>query len=108
MKEVLGSIDTHRPGLPLPVQAAVLSSMGQTEQAVLVWERAYAENPTDIRIANEYADALADSDNYEKLNDFVLESPLQDSNKTYYLLRADQNEKVIDLANARLAPTTRQ
>ena len=102
VREVLGSIDTHAPKLAPSVEAAILSSRGEFEKAIPIWERAYREEPDDIVIAHEYADALAAAGRDDELVEFVHASPLSASNKTYFLLVAGQNDDVINLASATL------
>ena len=107
VEEVLGSMDTHSPQIPLPIQAIIMSSMNKADAAIPVWEQAYKEDPTNTFIAAQYADALADTGKNEALTAFVLESPLPAGNKTYFLLRAGENRRVIELATPILAvPTT--
>ena len=107
VKEVLGGINTHSPKLPLSVEAASLSSKGEFSMAVPIWEMAYKEDTADAFVAHKYADALADAGKNRELADFVGKSPLNVSNKTYFLLRAGQNEDVIELATRALtAPPT--
>ena len=103
VREVLGSLDTHSPKLPPPVVAAMLSLRGEFGEAMSVWKQAYEENPTDPTIAYRYADALADAAKDEELAKFVPESPLPVHEKTYFLLRAGQNQEVVDLATEALA-----
>ena len=105
--EVLEVIDTRKPKLPLPVEAVIVSSRGEPGEAIPIWEQAYKEDPTYESIAYQYADALADAGKDEELAKFVPESPLPVSNKTYFLLRAGQNEEVVNLASETLAEPAR-
>ena len=103
IKEVLGGINTHSPRFPLPVEAAILSARGAFGEAILIWEKAYNEDPTNESIAHHYADALADAGEYEKLSKLVAVAPMEVYNRTYFLLRVGLNQEVIDLATETLA-----
>ena len=105
VNEVLGSINSRIPEPPLPIKATILSSKGQSEEAISLWEQAYREDTDNVDIAYHYADALADANRYHELIEFVQESPLATYNKTYFLLRADQNQGVVDLATKALSDT---
>ena len=107
VKDVLGSIESHSPEIPLPIQATILASMEKFDAAISLWERANEEDPEDEFIAIRYADALADAGKDIQLTDFILNSASPMNNKTYYLLRAGRNQEVIDLATSMLsAPAT--
>ena len=103
IREVLRNISSHSQEPPLPVQAAILSTMGESAKAIPIWKEAHREDPTDIFIAYQYADALADAGENEELAKFVHESPLPVDTKIYFLLRAGHNQEVIDLATETLA-----
>ena len=103
VKEVLGSINTHSAEPPLPVQATILSSRGKLQEALPVWKRAHEEDPEDMAIAYRYANALADAGENEQLAAFVTKSPLHIHNRTYFLLRAGDNQGVIDTATGILS-----
>ena len=103
VRQVLGSMNTHSPTLPLPVEALILSSRGDFDEAIRIWEQAYEEDPADEFIANRYADALANAGKDEELAKFVAKAPIPIHNRVYYLLRAGQNQEVIDLATATLS-----
>ena len=105
IKEVLRSIDRHRPKLPLHIEAAILSSMGQLSKAIPIWEEAYEENPANVQIAHRYADTLAAAGRLNELATFIPGSPMGVHNKTYFLLRAGRNQEVIDLATEDLDST---
>ena len=100
--EVLGSITSHSPKVPLHVQAAVASSRGRIVDAIPIWRRAYEEDKSDETIAKRYADALLDADELDQLVKFIPDSPLSITDKTYLLLRAEENRSVIDLATMSL------
>ena len=80
----------------------MLSSRGEIDAAIDIWQQAYEEDPTRAVIANAYAEALADSGKKAKLADFVPKSPLPTEKKTYFLLRAEQNQEVVDMATETL------
>ena len=103
VREVLGSLNTDSPKIPLSVEAAILSSRGEYSEAMPIWERAYEEDPTDITIAYQYADALAGAGKDEKLAKLVAEVPMLVHDSVYFLLRAGQNQQVIDVATAALS-----
>ena len=103
VREFLRTLDTHQPKPPLTVEAAALTSIGQPEEAALAWKRAYAENPQNMAIAHEYADALVASGDHEQLSAFIFDSPLSDSDKAYFLLRIGENHRVIEVATSNLA-----
>ena len=105
--EVLRSIRTQTPTLPLAVEAAVLSAMGEHSEAVPKWEQAYEQNPNDVAIAYHYADALVSTGRDKELAEFLPNSPLYVHNQTYLLLRAGMNQEVVELATSTLAePST--
>ena len=109
IREVLKSMDTHRLTLtlPLPVEATILSSIGEFSKAIPIWEQAFNEDPTGRFIADGYADALAAAGKDEELAEFVSEAPIAIHNKVYFLLRAGRNQEVIDLATTALSePST--
>ena len=103
IKEVLSSITSHSPQLPLSVEAAMLSIMGEFDKAIAIWEQAYKEDPSNESTAFNYADALADAGEYEELTRLVTEAPMEVHNRTYFLLRAGYNQEVIALATEALA-----
>ena len=103
VSEVLESIDTHEPEVPLSVKAALLSSRGNINEAIGVWEQAYEEEPADLHIAHEYAEALTDAGRNADLANFLPKSRLSFANRTYFLLRAGLDEEVIELASRTLA-----
>ena len=98
VSQVLESIESHKPVLPLAIHAAVRSLMGESRDAIPVWKQAYREDPNNESIARRYAEALADEGRDEELAEVVSESCLSADTKTYYLLRIGRNQEVIDLA----------
>ena len=99
---LLQSIREDTPVLPLTMQASILGSMGQTDDAVLLWERAFQQDPTDVRVAYRYADTLANAGNLTELSEFLKHSPLDDDDKAYFYLRGNFNEEVVTLATKAL------
>lgn len=102
IREVLANINTHSPTVPLHLQAAIESSRGEIDRAIPIWRQAHEEEPSDEHIAHGYADALAVAEEYDELTAFVPNAPLAIADKTYFLLRSGENQKVIDLATTDL------
>ena len=100
VEEVRRSID--RPRIPLQITAAVLSSMGEHDRALQTLEQAYEEDPTNPPIAHQYATTLAVTGRFDELAEFIPNSPIPVHNKTYFLLRAGQDQEVVDLASKNL------
>ena len=107
IRRLLMGLNTHIPVLPLSVEAATLAAKGEVEKALIVWDQAYEEDPHDIGIAGSYAEALLAAGKHEKLAQFVPDSPLSDDQKIYLLLRAEENELVVDLASEVLNMTSK-
>ena len=99
IKRVLKAVETHPLEIPLPLQAAILSARGVSDEAMEVWRRAYDEDPSDKRVTVGYADALAEAALQDELRELVASSEMDIEQKTYYLLRADCNEEVVELAD---------
>ena len=106
VREVLGSMNSHRPTMPLPVEGAILSSMGEFTKAIPIWQQANKEDPTDEFIANQFAETLADAGRDDDLVEFVREAPISVSRRIYFLLRAGRNQEVIDQATVALTEPT--
>lgn len=102
MERVLGAINEPGPKPPLPIEALRLYSLGEYDDALAVWERAYQEDPEDMVIADYYADTLFRAGYGERLHEFVMDSPISTDQKTYYLLLADANEDVVRIATEML------
>ena len=101
-KALLQSIREDTPVLPLTMQASILGSMGQTDDAVLLWARAFQQDPTDVRVAYRYAEALANGGQMMELSEFLKHSPLDEDDKTYFYLRGNFDEEVVTLATEKL------
>ena len=107
VREVLGNLRSPIANLPLQLEAALLSSAGDLTDAVHAWREAYNEDPANERVAYRYADAMADGGQFNELVSFIAETPpLSRNNLVYFLLRADENQKVIDLASQFLEEET--
>ena len=102
IQRLLRGLNEHRPVLPLAVEAATFSARGELDKALTAWEQAYVEDPEDTAVAYSYAEVLANTGEYEILTSFVEHSPLLIEDKAYFLLRAGENEKVIDLTTKAL------
>lgn len=85
--------------LPLIAKAAILMSQGDLDRALQIWEQVYDDDPTDANTTYAYANALAEAGENDRLSKLIDNSEMAAHNKTYFLLRADQNEKVIEVAN---------
>lgn len=105
IREVLGSINSQRIKVPLPIEAASLSSIGRYEESIPIWKEAIEEAPEDVNIAHGYADALVSAGSMKELTEFIPNSPLPDHDKIYFLLAAEQNQQVIDMATEFLTET---
>jgi len=98
-RQLLTSIAEDTPVLPLTVQASLLGAQGQVDDAILLWEKAFEQEPDNRRLAHRYAEALADTKQYDQLGEFVKRAPFSPEDGTYYYLRAFRNEDVIALAS---------
>ena len=96
--EVLAELNRRSSELPLTIEASILTSTGNLNEAIPLWQRAVEEDPKNTSIALRYAEVLADAKKYDLLVAFVTEAPLNVDSKIYYLLRADENQTVIDLS----------
>lgn len=85
--------------LPSSLTGAVVKESGDLEGALKYWREALKEDPEDVGVAWEVADMLARLHRHEELKQSVIKSPIDGSNKTYFLLRANDNEGVIAIAN---------
>ena len=103
VEEVIESITpTHRPHLPPQMEALTLSSRGEYNEAISIWEQVLSEDPDNVSLAYHYANALANDGKYEELTKYIPRSPLPPDNRIYFLLRAGENQKVIELATTTL------
>ena len=100
--EVLESIRSPIPTLPPAAEAAIMSAMGDYNQAIPIWKQVYDKAPNDVPIAYRYADALVQAGRYEELAKLLPGSPLYVHNKTFLLLRAGKDQEVVDLATEAL------
>ena len=97
-KQLLSSIASDVPQLPLPLQAALAVSIGYVDAGMMLWKEAVEEEPTDTHLAFRYASLLMDEEKFEPLRDFIPNSALDADDRSYFLLRAHFNEEVISLA----------
>ena len=88
--------------IPPILEAQILDGMGEYEEALPLWRQVYLDDPEDEGLAQRYASALANAKKHEELLEFVDSSPanmaLSPGNLTYFLLRANANERVIEVA----------
>ena len=98
-KALLTSIAEDMPVLPLTMQASILGSMGLIDDAILLWEKAFEQEPDDRPLAYRYAEALAQAERYELLGEFLKKAPFTPDSTTYFYLRAFRDEDVIALAS---------
>lgn len=85
--------------LPSSLTGAVVKESGDLQGALKYWREALKEDPEDVGVAWEVADMLARLHQHEELKEFVIKYPIDDSSKTYFLLRANDNQGVIAIAN---------
>ncbi len=102
VREVLGSMITPTPTLPLEIEAAVLSAIGNYEEAIPKWKRAYEEAPARVSIAYRYRDALVRAGRDEELVDFLPESPLQNYDKDILSSKSWEKSRSHRLGNGSL------
>ena len=105
IRQVLRSVNTDKPTIPLQLQAVVLSSMGHYDEAIPIWKDAIEQDPEDERTAYGFADALAAANAIEDLKNFIPNSPIPDYRKIYFLLVANQNKEAVTLATEVLSDT---
>ena len=70
VSEVLRNIESKDVELPLTIQAALVSETGTPLEAVSLWKEAYDEDPNDLHIAEEYAEALIQANRPEETYSF--------------------------------------
>ena len=102
MQDVQESIDSHIFRPPPEIKAITLSSRGEFQEAIPIWEQIFLQEPDDADIAYQYGEALAGGGKLEELAELALNSPLPPNNKTYFLLRAGRNEEVVEIATKSL------
>lgn len=85
--------------LPSSLRGAVVRESGDLEGALRYWKEAFKEHPDDEGIAYSLADVFVRLQRLDQLKEFVVQSPLDGTNKTYFLLRANDNEGVIAVAD---------
>ena len=105
IRQALNSINTartRRPRFAPRLEAAIHFENGDIDGAIEVWKRAYQENVRDAEMADEYANALADAGKRDELvalvDEFISNEISSFVHLTFLLLRAQANERVLDLA----------
>ena len=106
IKQMVRAIDTEPPEPPAVVRAMVLSDSGDYAAALPLWEAAWLGYPGDPFVAYGYANAMVETSHHDDAADFVITAPIDTPNKTYFLLRCDRNQEVIDLATTSLSDRT--
>lgn len=100
VRAVLQGINaTHRPHLPPQVEALMLSSRGDYDEAISILQQVLSEDPKDESISHLYADTLASAGKTQELAAFIPKSAMTVDNKIYFLLRIGQNQRVLDLSS---------
>ena len=89
--------------LPLIAKAAIFTSQGELGRALQLWKQVYEEDPTDANTIYAYANALTEAGENDRLLNLIDGANMAAHNKTYFLLRVDQNEKVIEVSQQFLA-----
>lgn len=95
--------DTH---VPSSLKAAVIRQQRGLESALELVRKASEEDSDDESAAYEYAETLARLYRKEELREFMKKSTISDDWKTYFLLHADDNEGLIDIADKVLSKDT--
>ena len=104
---LLTSIAEDTRVLPLTMQASILGSKGLVNDAILLWKKAFEQEPQDSGLAHRYADALALAERYEDLGEFLKGAPFTPDDAIFFYLRALRNEDVISLASKVLEADSR-
>jgi len=91
--------------LPTSLRAVVIRQQKGLEDALREMKKAYKEDPQDVGVAYELADILARLRRKKELQEFILDEqcPVEDYNKSYFLLHADNNEGAIEMADRALS-----
>ena len=88
--------------IPPIVEATILDDMGEFDEALPLWRQIHLKNLEDESYNYRYATALANAKKYEELveliDNLLSTASLDPANCTYFLLRANANEKVIEVA----------
>lgn len=85
--------------LPLAGRAALLVEAGELVEAINLLQMAHEENPEDDGIAYLYANTLADAERFDDLAAVIPTLPLDAAQRSYFLLRAGQDQEVLALAS---------
>lgn len=78
--------------LPSSLSGAVAKESGDLEGALRYWTEAMREDPNNKGVAYEVADTLTRLHRQDQLKEFVVQSRLDDGDKAYFLLHANDNE----------------
>lgn len=97
-RQLIASLESDRPRYPQAMHAALLSEMGEVEEAVEEWEKALEKDPNNTGIAYGYANALADANKPDELAKFMENTQFDKASRIYLLLRAQQNDQVVKLS----------
>lgn len=89
--------------LPSSLTGAVVRESGDLEGALRYWTEAMREDPNNGGVAYEVADTLTRLHRQDQLKEFVVQSPLRDGDKAYFLLHANDNEGAIAVADDAIA-----
>jgi tetratricopeptide (TPR) repeat protein len=85
--------------LPSSLAGAVVKESGDLKGALRYWKEALKDNPNDEGVAFLVADVLTKQHQWDELKEFVIQSPINSSNKAYFLLHASDNEGAIAVAD---------
>ena len=91
--------------LPLSVTAALKAHRGNIAEAMPLLAQVYEEDPNNPDNVYAYASALADGKKYEKLTELITaDDTLDAGRRSYFLLRAGENEEILHLSSNVLTP----
>ena len=87
--------------LPSSLRAVAIRQQSGLESALEEMLKAYNEHPEDSGVAYEVADILARLNRKNELKEFILDNqcPVDDYNKSYFLLHANDNDGAIMVAD---------
>lgn len=85
------------------LSGAVAKESGDLEGALRYWAEAIREDPNNKGVAYEVADTLTRLHRQDQLKEFVVQSSLDDGEKAYFLLHANDNEGAIAVADNAIA-----
>lgn len=85
-------------GLPLMIKGLLMQRKGDDKKALEYFRLAIQDEQDSSICAWEYCNMLVKLNEIKELKDYVIDSPLEEENKTYFLLFADDDNKVIEYA----------